>query len=357
MSPTGAADRSQTSLEESFLPDFCDPRIVFAVVLLGELLAFTLALTRSSHAPFLNELARVSMFVQWIGLTSTALLCYSRKRFATRSIGIVSAIVFALLLANTIVVSEAVYWIGRRFGEQGLYAQFFPTEHAPFVLRNALICLIVTALVLRYLFVSHHWQANVRAEARSRIDALQARIRPHFLFNSLNTIAALTRSDPARAEEAVEDLADLFRATLRDSDTLLRLKEELELTRIYQRIESLRLGHRLEVKWDVNDLPMRALIPGLTIQPLLENAIYHGIEPLDGGGVVAVSGRVDDGRIEIAVANPVATEPVEVNRPGNRLAVDNIRERLRLAYGAKGELTIEQLPREYRVTVRFPYTE
>jgi two-component system sensor histidine kinase AlgZ len=356
-SPTGAADRSQTPTDDFFLPDFCEPRIVFAVVLLGELLAFTLALTRSSHAPFLNELARLSMFVQWIGLTSTALMCGSRKRLAGRSVGVVSAAVFALLLANTVVLSEAVYWIGRRFGEQGLYAEFFPAEHAPFVLRNAVICLIVTALVLRYLFVSHHWQAHVRAEARSRIDALQARMRPHFLFNSLNTIAALTRSDPKRAEEAVEDLADLFRATLRDSDTLLRLKEELELTRIYQRIEGLRLGQRLEVMWDVTELPMRALVPGLMIQPLLENAIYHGIEPLDAGGRVVVSGRVVDGRIEISVANPVATEPITTKRSGNRLAVENIRERLRLAYGAKGELAVDHQPTEYRVTIRFPYTE
>jgi two-component system sensor histidine kinase AlgZ len=330
---------------------------VLAVVLLGELLAFALALARSSHAPFLNELARISMFVQWIGLTSAALLCYSRKRLASRSVGVVSGVVLALLLANTIVLSEAVYWIGQSFGAQGLYGEFFPAEHAPFVLRNAVICLIVAALVLRYLFVSHRWQAHVRAEARSRIDALQARIRPHFLFNSLNTIAALTRSDPARAEEAVEDLADLFRATLRDSDALLRLKEELELTRIYQRIESLRLGNRLTVKWDVAELPMRALIPGLMIQPLLENAIYHGIEPLDGGGTVSVSGSVTDGRIVISVANPVAAERSAEQRPGNRLAIENIRERLRLAYGEKGELTIEQLPMEYRVTIRFPYSE
>jgi len=325
-------------------------------VLLVELLAFTLALTRATHAPFLNELARISMFVQWVGLTSAALLCYSRRRLAAHPVGVVSAVVLALLLANTVALSEAVYWIGASFA-QGLYAEFFPTEHATFVLRNAVICLIVAALVLRYLFVSHRWQANVRAEARSRIDALQARIRPHFLFNSLNTIAALTRSDPARAEEAVEDLADLFRATLRDSDAMLRLKDELELTRIYQRIESLRLGTRLAVKWDVTDLPMRALIPGLTIQPLLENAIYHGIEPLDGGGLVSVSGRLADGRIEISVANPVAPERDSGQRPGNRLAVENIRERLRLAYDEKGELEVEQLPAEYRVTVRFPYTE
>ena len=149
--------------------------------------------------------------------------------------------------------------------------------------RNAGIAVIVTALVLRYFFVTHQWQKHVRAEALSRIQALQARIRPHFLFNSMNTIAALTRSDPKRAEEAVEDLADLFRATLRDSHSPLRLKEELELTRIYQRIEALRLGDRLAVRWDVGALPMRAFVPGLTVQPLLENAIYHGIEPLAGG--------------------------------------------------------------------------
>ena len=124
----------------------------------------------------------------------------------------------------------------------------------------------------------------------------------------MNTIAALTRSDPKRAEEAVEDLADLFRATLRDSHSPFRLKEELELTRIYQRIEALRLGDRLDVRWDVGALPMRAFVPGLTVQPLLENAIYHGIEPLEHGGTVTISGRVVDGEVELVVSNPVARE-------------------------------------------------
>jgi two-component system sensor histidine kinase AlgZ len=198
----------------------------------------------------------------------------------------------------------------------------------------------------------------VHAEARSRIQALQARIRPHFLFNSMNTIAALTRSDPARAEEAVEDLADLFRATLRDSHSPLRLKEELELTRIYQRIEALRLGDRLKVTWDVAELPMRALVPGLTVQPLLENAIYHGIEPLPNGGTVTVAGRVVNGEIEIVVTNPVSPErPATSERPGNRLALDNIRQRLALAYGARGSIDVEQPPHEYRVTIRFPFAE
>jgi two-component system sensor histidine kinase AlgZ len=174
----------------------------------------------------------------------------------------------------------------------------------------------------------------------------------------MNTIAALTRSDPKRAEEAVEDLADVFRATLRDSHSPLRLKEELELTRIYQRIEALRLGDRLDVKWDVGALPMRAFVPGLTVQPLLENAIYHGIEPLERGGTVTISGRVVGDEIELVVGNPVAQDAsAGAERAGNRLALDNIRQRLDLAYGGRGSLTVEQTPGRYEVTVRFPYTE
>jgi two-component system sensor histidine kinase AlgZ len=212
-------------------------------------------------------------------------------------------------------------------------------------------------MLLRYFFVTHQWRHHVRAEARSRIDALQARIRPHFLFNSMNTIASLTRTDPARAEEAVEDLADLFRATLRDSQNLLSLKEELELTRIYQRIEELRLGERLTVHWDIAALPMRALVPGLTLQPLLENAIYHGIEPLDRGGAVTIEGRVERGQISITITNPVAAADPDDERPGNRLALENIRQRLALAYRERGVLEVARSADQYRVTVRFPYTE
>ena len=342
-------------LDDFFIPDFCATRMVFAVVLIAELVALTLALARPD-APFLTELARISMFLQWLGLTNAALLCYSRHWLARLSVPLSSAAAFALILVNTVVISELALWLGTAFGTVGFTET--PTAHWPFLLRNAGIALIVTALLLRYFFVTHEWQKHVRAEALSRIQALQARIRPHFLFNSMNTIAALTRSDPQRAEEAVEDLADLFRATLRDSHSPLRLKEELELTLIYQRIEALRLGSRLEVRWDVGSLPMRAFVPGLTVQPLLENAIYHGIERLEHGGTVTISGRVVDGQIELVVSNPVAQEATAgAERAGNRLALDNIRQRLDLAYGGKGSLAIEQSLGRYEVKVRFPYTE
>lgn len=349
----GAVERPT---DDFFIPDFCAPRMVFAVVLIAELLAVTLTLARPT-VPFLNELARISLFLQWLGLTSAGVLCFARPRLKRLSIPGATAGAFALLLANTAVISELAVWVGAmNQGELG--AALFPREHWSFVLRNMGICVIVTAMLLRYFFVTHQWRHHVRAEARSRIDALQARIRPHFLFNSMNTIASLTRSDPARAEEAVEDLADLFRATLRDSQSLLRLKEELELTRIYQRIEELRLGDRLKVHWDIGQLPMRGLVPGLTLQPLLENAIYHGIEPLDRGGTVTISGTVERGQIRITVANPVAPgATANDERPGNRLALENIRQRLALAYRERGVLDVERAADEYRVTLRFPYTE
>jgi len=350
VTPTG-----DSRLDAFFIPDFCAPRMVLAVVLIAELVALTLALARTD-APFLTELARISMFLQWLGLTNAALLCYSRRWLARLTVPQSSIAMFGLILLNTVVISELALWLGTAFGAVGITE--LPSEHWPFLLRNAGIAIIVTALLLRYFFVTHQWQKHVREEAQQRIQALQARIRPHFLFNSMNTIAALTRSDPKRAEEAVEDLADLFRATLRDSHSPLRLKEELELTRIYQRIEALRLGDRLAVTWDVGELPMRAFVPGLTVQPLLENAIYHGIEPLENGGTVTISGRVVAGEVELVVSNPVAQNgAVGEPRNGNRLALDNIRQRIDLAYGGRGSLRVEQQADRYQVTVRFPYTE
>jgi two-component system sensor histidine kinase AlgZ len=327
--------------------------MVLAVVLVSELLAFVFTLVRSAGADFLTELARISMLMQWLGLTSAALLCLLKARLGRASTGFTASVVLGVVLLNILFLSVAMIWAGRWLGA-GEPVGMFPAETWLFVLRNLVIGSIVTALLLRYFFVSHQWRLHVQAEARSRIDALQARIRPHFLFNSMNTIASLTRSDPGQAEKAVEDLADLFRATLNDAGRLLTLKEEFELTRIYQRIEMLRLGDRLRVDWDVAELPMRARLPGLTIQPLLENAIYHGIEPLDDGGVVTISGRLHNDEVEVRVINPVSRDAESRSRQGHRIAIQNIRERLLLAFDGKGALDVDDSDGTYRVTVRFP---
>ncbi len=251
-------------------------------------------------------------------------------------------------------VSECIYWFGRAWDAQlGAPSGLFPTEHAAFLLPNVAIGAIVGGLALRYFYVANEWRRSVEIEARARFRALQARIRPHFLFNSMNTIAALTRSDPARAEAAIEDLSDLFRVALAESRPEISLREEIEIARIYQRIEQLRLGSRLQVHWDVDSLPPNAMVPGLLLQPLLENAIGHGIEPLPQGGVVTIVGRAADGMISLEVANPVSMR-ARSTRPGNRMALDNIRQRLELVFHGQATVSVNDRGDAYHVTLRFP---
>ena len=352
-SATAQPSPAKRAASSYFLPDFCEPRMVLAVVLVAELLAVVLAIGRSGDAAFLSELAKTSVFVQWGGLICAATFCSLANPLRQLSATLLSLSVFALTLIVVAVLSGAAVAIGHWLAARGLGAGLFPLQIWPFVFQNIVIAAIVCALLLRYFFVSHQWRRHVRAEASARIDALHARIRPHFLFNSLNTIAALTRSDAPRAEEAIEDLADLFRATLRESDAMITLKEELELARIYQRMEGLRLGDRLRVRWNVGELPMRFEVPSLTIQPLLENAINHGVEPLAGGGEVIVDGAVDDHTLMIAVSNPVA-EVEQSERRGNRIALENIRARLQLAYGQDATMDVVRGPSEFRVEVRLP---
>jgi two-component system sensor histidine kinase AlgZ len=290
-------------------------------------------------------------------LGSAAALCLLRTRLASLSLGVASTLALGSVLAVIALVSLGVLWLGSSalLGPRASNL-LLPTAPQNFFAANLGIGAIVGALALRYFYVTGEWRRNVQLQARARVRALQARIRPHFLFNSMNTIAALTRSDPARAEEAVEDLADLFRANLNEKRSSITLKEELEVARIYQRIEQLRLGERLHVIWDVAELPMRALVPGLLMQPLLENAIYHGIEPRPSGGTVTVSGSLDGDIIDLTVRNPLP-QAGEAAHVGNRVALENIRERMDLIYPGRSSVDANRIGDEYVVTLRFPHIE
>ncbi len=338
-----------------YLPDFCRARAVLAIVVICELTALVLALARNEAAlSFWTDLARTSMFLLWIGLAGAGMLCVLRGYLNRLSLAKGSAIVLALTTALVTLISSIAYYAGgRAWLMQGTLAM---DDHWTFLVRNAGITLVVTALALRYFYVTHEWRHNIELQAKARVHALQARIRPHFLFNSMNTIAALTRSNPARAEEAVQDLADLFRANLSEKRNQISIAEEIDVARTYQRMEQLRLGDRLRVDWKVDSLPQAALVPGLTLQPLLENAIYHGVEPRADGGVVTVTGEMNKGMITIVVRNPVPPANLTV-RDGNRLALANIRERLDLMYGERATVKAGRFDDEYIVTLRFPYTQ
>jgi two-component system sensor histidine kinase AlgZ len=324
-------------------------------VVIVELTAIVLSLARSGGAlDFWADLARTSLFLLWVGLVCAALLCWSRSRLERLTVARGSAVVLVLLTATIAAISAAAYLIGHSYPAMvaGTGA-FFPSRLLPFVMGNVAIGFVIVAVALRYFYVTHQWRRNIEMRAAARVHALQARIRPHFLFNSMNTIASLTRSDPVLAEQAVQDLADLFRASLGDQRQTISLAEELEVARTYQRIEELRLGARLQVSWDVERLPADARVPGLLLQPLIENAIYHGIEPRPDGGTVSIVGELAGGLITIVVRNPV--EERESDREGNRQALANIRERVALLYGEAALVKAGRFDREYIVTLRFPH--
>jgi two-component system, LytTR family, sensor histidine kinase AlgZ len=339
------------------LPDFCTPRALLAVLVIISLTAILLALSSAGFdALFLTELAHGLLFLVWVGLAGAALLCRLRGHIAQQSVARGSAVVLGALALLIAVLSVAAYWIlaSPVLNPENLWG-LPPGNHLLFVLRNVLMGLVVTGLALRYFYVAQQWRLNVESQARARVNALQARIRPHFLYNSMNTIASLTRSDPSRAEEAVQDLADLFRANLNEKRSLITLKEELESARIYQRIEQLRMGDRLKVRWLVKELPMLALVPALTVQPLLENAIGHGVENMEGGGTVTVEGSEADGQILLRVRNPLPLD-LTPGRGGHGIALDNIRERLELLFGSATTFKSGREGDEFVVELRFPAT-
>ncbi len=217
---------------------------------------------------------------------------------------------------------------------------------------TAVLALLLGAGLLAYF--------NLRARALSpaiteaRLQALQARIRPHFLFNSLNAVLSLVRSDPRRAERALENMADLFRALMRNASHLALLEDEVALTRAYLELEQLRMGDRLRVAWHVDKMPGEALIPSLVIQPLVENAVYHGIEPMPDGGEISLNIYRSADKVHVVVRNPVTPDA----RPhkGNRIALANIRERLMLHFDLDAQLKLEPLGAVYQVHIVIPYT-
>ena len=347
-----SAPEADDKYSQAFLPDFCAAGTVLVILLVAELVAIVLTLTSYEPGSFLTELSKMSMYLLWLALPGTAVMCRIRPWAEKQGNTQAFVISFVVLEVMCLVLAEVTYGLTVKFGE----AVIIDDTHAGFLMRSFTISSIVIALAMRYLYVSSEWRRSIVLEAQARISALQALIRPHFLFNSMNTIAALTRSNPKQAEEAIEDLADLLRANLNAPKDRTTLKEELEVAAIYQRIEKLRLGDRLAVRWDIGELPMRALIPSLTIQPLLENAIYHGIEMLPDGGEVIVSGRRIDDDLRIAIRNPVAPDHVH-KKGGNKMAMANIRQRFELAYGNRASVDVQETDSDYRVQLQFPCEE
>ncbi len=342
---------SQNSI--GFLPEFCTPQAVLRIMVGAQVLALVLAFTSasSSYQASLVRLGLTSLFVQWVVLCSTATVCLLSNKIGKLSVINIAAAVSSIVVLFTL--GASVIAIMADSYQKVAVIHYWDT---PFILRNVFIALILTSMALHYFYVHSQRAEFSRADSGAKYDALQSRMKPHFLFNSLNSIAQLIQVDKDKAEDALLDLADIFRTTL-DTRNRISLGEELDVTLRYLRMEALRLGkRRLNIVWDMDreTLPFNMEIPPLLLQPLVENAIYHGIQPCKDGGTLGISLYNAGSSLDIVVTNPVPPEGTTLHSKGNHIAQENLKNRLRLAYGDRANLKITKSEHQYRVSFSIP---
>jgi two-component system sensor histidine kinase AlgZ len=330
-------------------PSFCRWRLLLAVVAVTQVSVLLMGVGASREFS-LVWLGAISLYAQALALVAASGVCISRAwlgRLSARGAWLGSwcvAVVVALAFSYSAGIVGTV--LGAGPGRQGFKM---------FVVQSVLAVALVSVALFRYLFIRAQWRAQLLAQSEARVQALQARIRPHFLFNSLNTIASLIPEDPVSAERATEDLADLFRGSMRRADSLISLSEELSLARKYLHMEQRRLGDRLRVDWQVSELPEGASVLPLTLQPLLENAVAHGIQPRTDGGEVRVYGRSEKDNIVITICNPLGAH--DHNSKGHGMALANIRERLELTFGPTASLITHQNDEQFFAVLSLPYVK
>lgn len=312
------------------IPDFCRGRTILILAFSMEMIAIVFTLASSARGDdALFRLALLSLYLQWVGLCSAATLCWSRRWLGVARPSTVFFLAWSLLVLVSVAISAVAYEV---CSAVPVLPNFPDETRRDFILRSAVIDAIVSLLLLRYFWLRQQWRGQVQAEGESRYQALNARIQPHFLFNSLNSIAALISTRPREAEALVVDLSDLFRASMKKHAQRVPLSEEMQLVQAYLHIEQARMGARMRVEWDVPEDLLGWRVPMLVIQPLVENAVHHGISKLRDTGTLHIRAREVEGHLVVEVENPVPPEDSE-RKTGNHIAVDNIAQRLQLIYG------------------------
>lgn len=351
--PTPAASEAPVAAVSAHfhLPDLCRITALLPLILVGQLLA--LALTLAVRRPPAFDWLHFSLLateILWIVLIGAALLCRLRPLLLRMPAAAGVALCFAVLLLAIAVVATGGQWLLASLSldwRGGMWV----------VLQHVAVGGIIAGLALRYFYLQQQLhlqqQAQLQALMQARFQSLQSRIRPHFLFNSMNIIASLIDSDPETAEKVVEDMSALFRASLSDAENLVPLGQEISLCERYIHIEQLRLGDRLQVAWDKQLQGDKYLVPSLCLQPLIENAIYHGIQPLVEGGTITIAVHDTGNRLSVCISNPVSGEIANRKR-GNGMALDNLEQRLRVRYGAAASFSVAREAGTFTVSFSIP---
>jgi two-component system sensor histidine kinase AlgZ len=326
------------------LPDFRNFGVMLRILLGVNLLALAAALIQSKGiGDWLPRYVDLAAWVQPLLLFNLAVLALAGSLLRRLPPWLGQGVVLLLAAGSAVFLLD--FWRFMAFDEGGWQR----------LLRAGLLGGLAAGLMLFYFALRARAFSPALAEAR--LQALTARIRPHFLFNSLNAVLSLIRAEPRRAEMALEELAELFRALMRDHRELLPLADEIALCRQYLDLEKLRLGERLQVEWEIVDVPNDLKVPPLMLQPLLENAVYHGIERSPDAATLRIRFARSGDEVHIDLSNPCAHGSEHPG--GNHMALANIRERLALHYDLEarldaGEIALADGRREYRVHIVLP---
>ena len=322
----------------TLLPNFRNLGVMLRVLVIVTALTVVAAMLKSSNwSSLLQQWVVIAAVVQPIAILSVLLLGAANSWL--------HKIEYRYAVVLIVLAEMAITLIVLRFGALLLETGM---EEAG---RDVFLAVATTLTLIGYFNLRNRALSPALAEAR--LQALQARIRPHFLFNSINAVLSLIRAEPRRAEAALEDMADLFRVLMADNRDLAPLENEVELCRQYLALEQLRLGERLQIDWHVDNMPKDALMPPLVLQPLLENAVYHGIEPSIDPGVISVNIYHVRDQVHMVLRNPYRKDGT--HHVGNKMALGNIRERLALHFDAEASLRARVGDSEYEVHITIPY--
>ncbi len=328
---------------------------VFVVFVVAEMAVFLFSLPNLGRVPdFFARFSVASLFAQLTALSLVLFLCKTREGFNRLPIHLGVAVYALVLVVLAWLWAQLALWL-----EGNLHTGFGPDpqDRFWFVVRVVIVTWLSGMALLRYFFVQRQWRRKTRQHAQARFLALQSRIKPHFLFNSLNSIASLIAIDPLKAEKAVENLAGLFRHALTDStDHRVGLRQELEWVNQYLAMEKMRLGDRLQWQLDIDDAALRARLPALCLQPLVENAVMHGIQRSPNGGKIHIQAHIQDQQLVIEIHNPTAPSGQSAPAVGRHhgMALANIRERLGLLYGGKAWMTVSDEGQQFVVRLVLP---
>ena len=326
------------------LPNFRNLGATLRIILLVNGIALLYAIARAAYVQDIAQrFIDISAFLQPVLLTSLLLL-YVLNNFLAR---LVYWHAFATVIGLAVMTTLAMGQFG------GVLYMTARADMSFQVWRNVILSATLSAFLLTYFKLRALSLSTALHDAR--LQALQARIRPHFLFNSINAVLSILRADPRRAETALEDMADLFRMAMAENREMVSLRREIELSRQYLSLEKLRLGERLRENWQIDTTLNDALIPPLILQPLLENAVYHGIEPLAEGGLIEISLRHTGSELHLDVRNPCRGQSSA--HSGNKMALENIRERLALQFDVEAKYTVEIGSDYYHVHIQLPYVK